>query len=182
MYGTFHIQSNFHWRSAVQLVQFNYLVSTEFGWVVLIVGAFSSIFSSPKWDFALFTWISPICFLYYYRVIGGRKKMLVLFSVLTVSIFIGTRDVIPFPLPVLIMLSILESIKAVLIYWADRWLMRFHGGFLSCLFFPAAMVSLEFLGANLSGGAWGSLANSQFPFKWFIQLASVNPESGGSVS
>jgi apolipoprotein N-acyltransferase len=79
----------------------------------------------------------------------------------------------PFPLAVLAVMAIYQSLEQLLVYLADRWVMRRTTRFAGTLFFPAAYVTLEFFNANVTGGLWWSVVNTQYPFAWLTQLVSI---------
>jgi apolipoprotein N-acyltransferase len=145
--------------------------SLAFG--LLLAASVSSILSSPKWGMALFAWTAPVFYLYFFRLSNVKKKMLLALPVTVFSSLIGTVDVVPFPLPLLLVFAILEGIKMLVIYRTDQLIAGKTNHFLSTLFFPAAAVSFSFLSSKMGGGVWWSIANSQYSFKWLIQLASV---------
>lgn len=147
--------------------------SKLFSFALLLIGAISSILSSAKWGIAIFAWVGPICLLYFYRMSNARKKLFWLILALIIISVGSSLDVAPFPIPVLIVIGIIESLKGTIIFLADRLISRRSNHFLTTLFFPAAYVSLEFLNTKMGGGVWWSVANSQFSFHWLTQLASV---------
>jgi apolipoprotein N-acyltransferase len=86
---------------------------------------------------------------------------------------ISSYDVAPFPLPVLAIVSVIDVLKIFVVYLIDRWIIKRSNRFITTLIFPAAFVTKEFLDINFSGGAWWSIANTQYAFSWLTQLASV---------
>jgi len=79
----------------------------------------------------------------------------------------------PFPVAVLAIMAIFQSLEQLLVYLADRWVMRRTIRFAGTLFFPAAYVTLEYFNATITGGLWWSVANTQYPFAWLTQLVSI---------
>jgi apolipoprotein N-acyltransferase len=148
-------------------------VSSTFYFLILLVGIVSNILASAKWGIAGFAWIAPLCSLFFYRFAPMKRKFLWLFIGFSISSIVGSYDVAPFPIVVLIVLGIIEALKISLIYIVDKFVRRKSRLFVSTLFFPAAFVTLEFINTKIGGGIWWSVANSQFPFHWLIQLASV---------
>ena len=141
--------------------------------LILLAGSAAAVLSSAKWDVSLFAWIAPVCWLAFFRLSQFKRKWLWFFPIILVTNIISSYDVAPFPPAVLVVLGILESLKFILIYISDRWIFQKSKQFVVTLFFPAASVAMEFLNANLGGGVWWSVANSQFGFKWLLQLSSV---------
>jgi apolipoprotein N-acyltransferase len=90
-----------------------------------------------------------------------------------VGTVISSKDVAPFPIILLMITSLVHTFKVFLVYFTNERLVRNHPQFPYTIYFPAAYTTLEFLSSIYSGGAWWSVANSQFAYPWFIQLASV---------
>ena len=139
----------------------------------LILALIGQVLSSPKWGIGVFAWISPLCYLFFLRFSPFRKKWIWFFLTQMTGMVISSRDVAPFPLVILMLTSLIHTLKVFLVYFTNEKLMAKHPNFVFTIYFPAAYTTLEFLGAIYSGGAWWSAANSQFGFPWFIQLASV---------
>ena len=148
-------------------------VSSTFYFLILLVGTVSNVLVSAKWGIAGFAWIAPVCFLFFYRYAPMKRKFLWLFLGFSISSIVSSYDVAPFPIPVLIILGIIEALKISLIYIVDKIVRKKSRLFVSTLFFPAAFVVLEYINTKIGGGIWWSIANSQFSFQPMIQLASV---------
>src|SRR5258706_2254370 len=86
---------------------------------------------------------------------------------------ISSYDVAPFPLPILAIVSGIDVLKIFAVYLIDRWIIKKSNRFITTLIFPAAFVAKEFIDISFSGGAWWSIANTQYSFSWLTQLASV---------
>ncbi|PWT77199.1 MAG: hypothetical protein C5B59_04685 [Bacteroidetes bacterium] len=140
---------------------------------VLIIGGIATVLSSAKWHMGLFAWIGPLFFLCYFRMTRIKRKTLWFFLVYLCRSIIAFKDVVPFPLPGIIVVGLIQTIQSWLIYLSDRWITRKSDRFLSTLYFPAASVSVEFIPAALGGSIWFSVANSQVAFNWITQLASI---------
>ncbi|HEX4849271.1 MAG TPA: hypothetical protein VFV08_00630, partial [Puia sp.] len=138
--------------------------SRLFAFSILILGGIAGVLASAKWHYGLFAWMGPLSFLYYFRISHIKRKVLWFFLIYTISSVISAKDVAPFPFPVLFIVGLIQTFKATMVYLADRWIVKKSGQFFSTLFFPAASVSLEFLGAILGNSIWFSVANSQFSF------------------
>jgi apolipoprotein N-acyltransferase len=147
--------------------------SNWFSLLTLLLAVISHVLASPKWNIAIFAWIAPVFLLYFFRLGATKKKLLWIFPALIIGSMLSSYDVAPFPVFVLIVLGIIESLKVILILLADRWIIKKSNYFLTTLFFPCAYVSLEFLNSKLGGGSWWSIANSQYSFAWLTQLASI---------
>jgi apolipoprotein N-acyltransferase len=141
--------------------------------LLLLLAAASKILTGPKMSIALFAWLTPIFLLYFFRMVELRRKILWAFPFLLLGNFISSYNVVPFPIPVLVILTILSTLKEILIFWLDRKLFQKSNLFITTLFFPAACVAMEFINTKTGGGAWWSVANSQYSFKWLLQLASI---------
>jgi apolipoprotein N-acyltransferase len=142
-------------------------------WLALFFGMVGQILSSAKWGIAIFAWISPLCYLSFLSFTVLKRRWIWFFMVQVIGTVIASRDVAPFPLPILLLTSLIHSFKIFIVYLTNEKLVRQYSNFFFTLYFPAAYTLLEYLSAIFSGGAWWSVANSQFAFPWFIQLASV---------
>lgn len=141
--------------------------------LLLLTGSVAGILLSPKWLMPVAAWIGPACLLYFYRYATLRRKGL-WFMVASFLAFIPTmHGVMPFPWFVLVILAIVESLKTLALYSLDRYVTRHRPHFLYTLFFPALNTVKEYVETQGDVGAWATIANSQYPFTWLIQLASV---------
>jgi apolipoprotein N-acyltransferase len=102
-----------------------------------------------------------------------RKKALLALPVLLLLHVLCDYKVAPFPLVVLLIFAVYQSLQQLAVYGADRWVTGKMGRFAGTLFFPSVCVALEFFNTVYGGGIWWSVANSQYPFPWLVQLASV---------
>ncbi len=135
--------------------------------------AFFAALASPRWDNPIAAWLFPLFLLYYTRIGRVRRKFLWLF-ILSAALYVVTMGgVVPFPLPVLVVISMVEGLKTLLLVAADAWVTKKNKGVLYALFYPSAAVVMEYLSSLGGSGVWGSIANSQYPFSWLAQLASV---------
>jgi apolipoprotein N-acyltransferase len=142
-------------------------------WLLLLAGMACNIFLSPKWTFPLAAWIGPACFLLYIHFTTGRKKWFWLFAALLVSQTEVSFDVIPMPLPILLIIVMVNSLITLMVYRIYDWITKKTNRFISTLVFPAMYVAWEYWGSNGGGGVWGAMANTQFTFSYLAQLASV---------
>jgi apolipoprotein N-acyltransferase len=133
----------------------------------------SAVLSSPKFGVSFLAWVYPICLLIFFRQAAVRRKAVWALPALMLAHFLAGLGVAPFPVPVLILLCVYQSLQQLAIYGADGWVSRQTDSFLATLFFPSFAVVLEFLNAVYGGGIWWSVANSQFGLSWLTQLASV---------
>jgi apolipoprotein N-acyltransferase len=141
--------------------------------LALLIGMISLVLSSPRFAIPLFAWIGPIAFLWYSRHCSIKRKWLWIYAALVVSGIVSAYEVFPMPLIIAVLFILIGSAKTLLVFILDRWLTKNKDGFITTLFFPAALVTLEFIDSMGGGGVWGSIANSQFDFSWFIQLVSI---------
>ncbi|HLL42780.1 MAG TPA: nitrilase-related carbon-nitrogen hydrolase [Segetibacter sp.] len=145
---------------------------------ILAVGTTGYILLSPKWTVPVFAWIAPACMLFYFRNANLRLKVLWFVLALLVSQLIASYGVAPFPLLVLAILSIIETLKLFSVYLIDRWILKRSNAFITTLVYPAAFVTKEFLDIGSGGGVWSSIANTQYSFTWLAQLSSVTGLAG----
>ncbi len=141
--------------------------------ILLTLAVFAKILAGPKLSIAVFAWLEPVFLLYFFRMMALKRKLLWALPFMLLGNFIAAYDVIPFPLPVLIVLTILSTFKEMVVFVLDKKICQQSDQFIASLFFPAACVALEFINAKTGGGAWWSVANSQYSFPWLLQLASV---------
>jgi apolipoprotein N-acyltransferase len=143
------------------------------GLLALLIGMTSLVFSSPRFAIPLFAWIGPLAFLWYSRHCSVKRKWLWIYAALVVSGIVSAYEVFPMPMLIAVLFVLIGSAKTLLVFILDRWLTKKKDGFITTLFFPAAIVVVEFIDSMGGGGVWGSIANSQFGFSWFIQLVSI---------
>lgn len=147
--------------------------NTKLQWLLLVAGMACNILLSPKWTIPLAAWVGPACLLLYVNVKSGRKKWFWLFIALLVSQTIASIDVVPMPLPILLMIVAVNSLITLLPYCACHWVYKKTTHFAGTLVFPAMYVAWEYWGSFGGAGTWGAMANTQFTFSWLAQLASV---------
>ncbi|HEX8277406.1 MAG TPA: nitrilase-related carbon-nitrogen hydrolase, partial [Segetibacter sp.] len=123
-------------------------------------------------------WIAPACMLFYFRHATVRFKLLWFISAMLLSQIIASYGVAPFPLPVLIIVSMIETVKILLVFIIDRWTSKRRLNFIATLVFPAAFVSKEFLDIVAGGNVFYSIANTQHGFASLAQLSSVTGLAG----
>ncbi len=142
-------------------------------YLALAIGFFGLMFLSPKWLVPIAAWVTPCALLYFTRITDFKRKWLLLFGVLFLAGLIATYEVFPMPTVILIIFSLIDAAKNLLIYFLDKKLRAINSRFIQTFFFPAAMVTKEYIESTGGGGVWGSIANTQFEFSWLIQLVSV---------
>jgi apolipoprotein N-acyltransferase len=140
---------------------------------LLAAAVVSAVFSSPKWGVSLLAWVYPIPLLIVFRRMTIRRKVLWVFAALLVGHFLSDYKVAPFPVPVLLLFGVYQSLEQLALYWMDAWVCRRTDRFAVTLFFPAFAVALEYFNTVYGGGIWWSVANSQYRLSWLAQLASV---------
>lgn len=153
-------------------------VSALFFAGLLFAATLAEIFLSPKWLIPAAAWIAPGLLLAFYRHANVRFRTAWFFLALTISQLIGSYEVVPFPLPVLAIVSVIGVVKVWLVYALDRQISRKSSHFLTTLVFPAAFVTKEYFDLMFSGGAWWSIGNTQYGFSPLAQLASVTGLEG----
>jgi apolipoprotein N-acyltransferase len=140
---------------------------------LLAASVVCAIFSSPKWGVAFLAWVYPISLLIVFRLMTIRRKSLWAFSALLLGHFLASYKVAPFPAPVLLLFGVYQSLEQLVLYRADAWVSKRTNRLFATLFFPAFAVTLEYLNTLYGGGIWWAVANSQYPFSWLTQLASI---------
>jgi apolipoprotein N-acyltransferase len=140
---------------------------------LLAVAVISAVFSSPKWGIGFLAWVYPISLLIVFRRLTIRRKVLWAFPALLLGHFLSDYQVAPFPVPVLLLFGIFQSLEQLALFCVDAWVSKRTNRFIGTLFFPAFAVALEFSNTVYGGGIWWSVANSQYRFSWLTQLASI---------
>ena len=129
------------------------------------------LLQSPKWTFAPAAWVAPILVLWLVRNNKWWKGVLWAFVAVFPGAYLGNTGVIPFPLPVMIVVLSMGVMVSLLPYLLDKWLNK--GSVLSTLIFPSAYLLIEYFNAQSPSGVWTSMANTQYAFQPFIQIASI---------
>jgi apolipoprotein N-acyltransferase len=145
---------------------------------LLIAGAAGSILLSPKWAVPVMAWVAPACILFYFRYASVRFKLLWFTLALLTAQIVSSYGVAPFPLPVLAIISVIDILKIFVVYIIDRRFSKRNSHFITTLVFPAAYVTKEYFDTIFAGGAWWSIANTQYGFSWLTQLSSVTGLAG----
>ena len=148
----------------------NYLLNP---YLALMLGLSFNLLGSPKWTVFIGPWIGIPFILYFFRKASGWKAYLFAFAVFFVSGFIGLFEVFPAPLPILLIILTIVTIKGLIPYLLDKWTGASKRGFAGTLIFPAALVVMEYVNTLDSGDVWSSLANTQYDFLAFQQIAAV---------
>lgn len=141
--------------------------------IALLLGVLSLVLISPKWVMPVFAWIAPTALLFYSRNAVLKGKWIWFWLGLLLAGCISLYEVFPMPLVVFVIFMLIDAAKNLLVFRIEKWITKDSGRFVSTLVFPSLMVTKEFIDANGGDGVWGSIANTQFGFPWFAQLASV---------
>jgi apolipoprotein N-acyltransferase len=139
-------------------------------WMLTVI---SFILISPKWTIPLVAWAAPAFLLALVRSLSPVKGFFIGFLALVVSSSIAHYEVAPLPDVIFVIFVIVGSLIGMLPYLADRLIAKRFNGFLSTLVFPCARLTLEYMDSLGNTGSLLSIANTQFAFTSFIQLASV---------
>jgi apolipoprotein N-acyltransferase len=140
---------------------------------LLLVGSSGYILLSPRSVVPVFAWIAPVSLLFYFQHATIKRRTLWFFIAILASQIISSYDVAPFPLPVLVIVSIISALKILAVYLVNRWASAKSNRFITTLMFPAAFVTKEFTDLAFNGGAWWSIANTQYDFHLLTQISSV---------
>jgi len=142
-------------------------------YLILFLGIICMSLGSAKWTISIGPWLGLSFFLYFTRKVKLWKSFLFGLCGIFMANLIAVYDVFPAPFPILIMILLIGSLKSILPYFIDRITKASNYGFMGTLIFPAAFVSLEYFNTLDSGDVWSSIANTQYHFKAFQQIASV---------
>jgi apolipoprotein N-acyltransferase len=149
------------------------LLSLRPGWLLLL-SAMLLLFANGRWSIALVAWIAPIFLLRYSRL--SKRPILGFFAAWGVMILvrgISWLGLIPFPIPIFVVTTIIFAAILVLPFWVDRLLVRRLPNSVATLVFPAAAVSADFLVYLQSDTTWGAIAYTQAASLPILQFASV---------
>ena len=149
------------------------LTSPKLIWLVWLTGIGTSLLLSAKWLVPAAAWIAPACFLFFIQFKKGRIKWCWLFLGLFISQALASVDVAPLPLPVLLIITLINTALASIIYALHYWVSKRSDHFITTLVFPSAWVAMEYYNSFGGAGVWGNMANTQFTFSYLAQLASV---------
>lgn len=141
--------------------------------LLLAAGAGCILLSSPKWLVPVAPWIGAACFLYYVQHTRVRRKWLWLLLAVVPASAWAMLEVMPFPGYVMAFVLLLDGGKVVLLYALHRWLVGRQTRFITTLAFPALWTVREFIETSGDVGTFASVANTQYPFPWLVQLVSV---------
>jgi apolipoprotein N-acyltransferase len=139
----------------------------------LLVGA--SLFGvATRLAFPPAAWIGLAALVHASRSIPAMSGATFLWLALYVSLAIANRDTLPIPLPVYLLIFVVEATIVTLPFVIDRIASPRIDGALATLIFPMALVTAEFLRSRLTSGAsWWSIAYSQYGFMPLMQLSAV---------
>lgn len=130
--------------------------------------------NSPKWTVPICAWLGVAFLLYFIRRVSWWKGLLL--GVLTSfsAAMIANWDVIPFPLPVMVVVLSVSSLITMVPYLLDKWMAGNYSSILSTLIFPTSFILLDYWVASQSeAGTWGNIAYTQYSFSSLFQLASL---------
>ena len=141
--------------------------------VILSLAFVFHILGSPKWTMPLGPWVGAVLFLYYSRKVSYKHLFLVGSVFMFITTFIGAYEVVPAPLPIFVVIALINGFKQLIPYLLDKWIGAKSKGFSGTLIFPAVFVTVEFLDSFGGGGTWGSISHTQYSWLPLVQIASV---------
>src|SRR5947209_10871291 len=115
-------------------------ISKGLSFGILLTGLIAEILLSPKWLVPVMAWIAPACLLFFFRHVTVKRKILWFLLAIVVFQIFGQYGVMPFPLPILVIASLIEAVKWLIVFAIDKAFIKRNRGFLSTLIFPAAFV------------------------------------------
>jgi apolipoprotein N-acyltransferase len=148
-------------------------ISKMLSFGILLTGMIAEILLSPKWLMPVMAWIAPACLLFYFRNTTVKRKVICFLLAIVIFQIFGQYGVMPFPLAILVIASLIEAVKWLIVFAIDKAVTKRTKAFISTLIFPAAFVTKEFIDMNQGGGVWSSIANTQYCFSWLTQFSSV---------
>ena len=139
----------------------------------LLVGA--SLFGvATRLAFPPAAWIGLAALVHVSRSMPAMSGATFLWLALYAALAIANRDTLPIPLPVYLLIFVVEATIVTLPFVIDRIASPRVWGALATLIFPMALVTAEFLRSRLTSGAsWWSIAYSQYGFMPLMQLSAM---------
>ena len=141
--------------------------------IPLLVGA-SLLGVASRLAFPPAAWIGLAALVHVSRTMRTIPGVPLLWLALYVSLSIATRDTMPVPGPIYMVICAVEATIVTLPFLVDRIVSPRVGIVAATLVFPTALVTAEFLRSRFTPAAsWGSIAYSQYGFMPLMQVAAV---------
>jgi apolipoprotein N-acyltransferase len=142
-----------------------------YGWLIFAM-VFLFLASGDR-PVEIAVWLSPLLLLRFFHEVKLWLAILITLPCMTAIILLGDMGMMPFPMSIAIVLTIINSGIALIPYIMDRILRQSLPVSVKTLLFPFSAVAAEFLLASqFTGGTWGNPAYgiNNMPL---LQLVSV---------
>jgi apolipoprotein N-acyltransferase len=104
-------------------------------------------------------WLSPLLLLRFFREVKPWKALLFALPCMIAVSLLADKGMMPFPMSIAIVLTVINSAIALIPYLTDRLLNRSLPLSVKTLLFPSVAVAAEaFLASFFTGGTWGNVA------------------------
>jgi len=141
--------------------------------IFLLLGIVFLTLQSPKWLFPPAAWLAPFFLLMVSQNNSWWKGTLLILAAAFVSGIAAQYNVMPFPLPLLVIIVLTGSVLYILPYLMYKLLSGERKGYWRTLIFPASFLAVEYYHFHSSSGVWQSVSGTQYGFLPLIQSASV---------
>ena len=139
----------------------------------ILLGVLFLALQSPKWLFPLSSWLAPIFILLISRNNTWIRSSLLILITYFISGLLGGYEVMPFPIPVLIIVVLIGSLLNLIPYLTDKFLLKEKNGYWKTLIFPSTFLLIEYININSPSGVWQSISGTQHSFLLLAQSASI---------
>ncbi len=128
-----------------------------YGWLILAM--LSLFFSGGDHPVEIAVWLSPLLLLRFFREVKLWKALLFAWPCIVGISLLADKGMMPFPMSIAIVLTVINSAIALIPYLTDRLLSRSLPLSVKTLLFPSVAVAAEaFLASSFTGGTWGNVA------------------------
>lgn len=146
----------------------------KYGWLLLAMIAL--YFSNGDRPLEITVWLYPVFLLRFFRENKLWKAIIFSLPLIIFITIIADKGILPMPMNITIILTVITSIIALIPYVADRLFKRSLPKGLNLLLFPVTVVALEaFVASDFTGGTWGNpvYGISNLPLLQFLSIAGL---------
>ena len=153
------------------------IFSISFLWLLLF--GLLNLFSSGRWSMVAAGWLSPIFGLYFLHNYQGKRRFLMFYLVLWITLSIAWWGGTPIWGAAHFVFMAVNALIGSLPFILDRWLLTriAEAGerpFYSTLIFPLAVTAIEYLTSSSNPiGNFGAAGYSQYGFDSLLQITAV---------
>lgn len=130
---------------------------SQYGWLILAL--LFLFFSGGDRPVEIAVWLSPLLLLRFFREVKLWKALLFSLPCVAAVSLLADKGMMPFPMSVAVILTVINSAIALIPYLTDRLLGRSLPVSVRTLLFPSVAVAVEaFIASFFTGGTWGNAA------------------------